>query len=85
MRRDFQSQSLGGFDIDHQLELGRPFYREIRGLGSFEDLINVDCRTPVQISQIGSITHQATEPRKSSIIVDRWQPASIRKVYNPFC
>src|SRR5215831_11598539 len=63
-------QHLGGLEVDHQLELRRPFYREIRGLGSLEDLIDVNCGTPVHISQIGSITHQATELRKSFLIVD---------------
>src|SRR5262245_31299903 len=71
VRRYLEPQGPGGLEVDHQLELRRPFYREIRGLGSLEDLINVDCRTPVQISQIGSITHEATKLRKSLFIVDR--------------
>src|SRR5687767_5903542 len=53
MRRNLEPQSLGRLEIDHQLELRRPFYREIRGLGSLDDLINADCRTPGHISQIG--------------------------------
>jgi len=70
VRRNFQSQCLGCFEVDHQLEFRRPFYREIRGLGSFEDLMNLDCRTPVHISQIGSITHEATKLRKSFLVID---------------
>src|SRR5262245_48459267 len=71
LRRNLQPQALGCLEVEHQLELGRPFYREIRGLVSLEDPINVDCRTPVQISQIGSITHEAPKLRKSLFIVDR--------------
>jgi hypothetical protein len=36
--RNRQADLLGGFQIDHQLELGR-LYREIRGLGGFEDFL----------------------------------------------
>src|SRR5215831_17773040 len=70
VRRNLEPQALGCLEVDHQLELRRPFYREIRGLGSLEDLIDVDCRASVHISQIGSITHEATELRKSFLIVD---------------
>src|SRR5262245_63079408 len=84
MRRNLKPQHLGGLEVDHQLELRRPFYREIGGLGSLEDLINVDCGTPVHISQIGSITHEAAKLRKSFFIVDGRQPALDRKIGDPF-
>jgi hypothetical protein len=35
---------LGGFEIDHQLELRRLLDRKIRPLGAFEDFIGVNRR-----------------------------------------
>src|SRR5262249_27572597 len=36
---DGQPQTLGGFEIDHQLELGRLLDREIGRLGALQDLV----------------------------------------------
>ncbi len=43
VRRNRQADLLGGFKIDHQLKLGRLLNRQIGGLGSLENLVNIDC------------------------------------------
>jgi hypothetical protein len=40
-RRDRQTKSLGGFEVDDQLELGRLFDGEVAWLGALEDPIHV--------------------------------------------
>src|SRR5215475_11406270 len=59
IRRNRQADLLGGFQVDHQLELHRLFHGEFGGLGAIEDLIHVGGRAPIQITDDGSIGHKA--------------------------
>jgi hypothetical protein len=70
MRRNVEPQGFGCLEVDHQLELRRLLYGQVSRFGSFQDLPYEHARAPVQISQIGSITYEATKLRKSFLIVD---------------
>jgi len=50
IRRHGQSDLLGSFQIDDQLELGRLLDRQFSGCGSFENLIDKNRGTSVEIS-----------------------------------
>src|SRR4051812_23093969 len=41
-RRNVEAERLGGFEVDHQLELGRLQYRQIGGLGALEKPAGID-------------------------------------------
>ena len=38
---NFEAQRLGGFEVDHQLVLGRRLHRQVGGLLALEDAINI--------------------------------------------
>src|SRR3954463_12310018 len=44
-RRNRQTDLLGSFQIDHQLEVDRLLDRKIARLGAFQDLIDIACRS----------------------------------------
>jgi hypothetical protein len=39
-RWHFEAERLGGLEVDHQLEFGRPLDRQVAGMGSFEDPVH---------------------------------------------
>jgi hypothetical protein len=51
--RDREAERLGGFHVDHQLELRRQLYRQIGGLGPFKDLVDEIRQSPEGIGQVG--------------------------------
>src|SRR5215468_4820530 len=58
-RRDREAERLGGLEVDHQLELRRLLDRKVSGLGTLEDLVDVEGGALRQTAQIRSIRHQA--------------------------
>jgi hypothetical protein len=59
VRRDGEPERPGGFEIDHQLELGRLFDGKIGRLGPLQDPIHVPGGTPLDIITGYAIRHQA--------------------------
>ena len=58
--RDRQVERLGGFQVDHQLELRWLLDRQIGRLGALEDLIDVGGRAPEEIRVISTVTNKST-------------------------
>ena len=58
-RRHFEAERLGGFEIDHQFELGRRLHRQVGRLLALEDAVNVAGCAPVLVDEIRSIRDQA--------------------------
>src|SRR5713226_8471290 len=54
-RRDRQAEGLSGLPIDGQLVLRRLFDGEIRGLGAFENLVDVDGGAAKQLGEAGAV------------------------------
>src|SRR6266481_5492443 len=57
--RDRQAEGLGGLEVDDQLELRRLLDGQVRGVGAFEDLVDVGRGAAIQISIVRSIGHKA--------------------------
>src|SRR5262249_46947520 len=57
--RNRQPKSLGGLEVNDQLELGGLFDGEVAGFGAFEDLVYERGGAPKQISKVWSIGHKA--------------------------
>ena len=53
--RDREAERLRRLQVDDQLELGGLFDREVSGLGSLEDLVNVGGGAPVQVGRVRPI------------------------------
>ena len=55
-----ETKRLGGFQVNHQFELGRGLHREVSGLLAFKNAIDVTGRLPVGINRVRPITDQTT-------------------------
>src|SRR6266850_765974 len=70
---DRQPECLGGLEVDREPELRRLFDRQIGGLGTLENLVDVAAQAPPQIAMVRPVRHQrpclsecwvARQPRK---------------------
>ena len=52
IRRNRQTDLLGGLQIDHELELRRLLDRKIGGLGSFQDFVHVSSGAAEQVDLV---------------------------------
>src|SRR5215475_5239432 len=57
--RYIEADCLVSLSIDHQLELGWLFHRQIAGFGALEDLVHHASRTTVEIGIAHPVAHQA--------------------------
>jgi hypothetical protein len=71
--RHVEAERLGGFEIDHQLVLGRRLHRKIGRLLALEDAINVAGGAPILVNAIRSITNQTTGEDAEAVGIDRGQ------------
>src|SRR5262249_601175 len=67
-----EAENLGGLQIDYQFELGRPLNRQIAGIRTLQDAIDVPCRLAELFRQISSVSDEAAGFRKDGTGVDRW-------------
>jgi hypothetical protein len=58
-RRHFEAERLGSLEVDHQLELGRILYRQVGGLLTLKDAIDVAGRTAELVL---TVTSPLTKP-----------------------
>jgi hypothetical protein len=57
---DREAKCLGGLEVDHELEFGRPQDRQVAWLLALEYPPGVDARLAIGISDAGRVAHQAT-------------------------
>ena len=60
VRRNRQTDLLRRLEIDHQLELRRSFHRQISGLRTFQDLVDVGGGAVGQVGEICPVAYKAT-------------------------
>jgi hypothetical protein len=56
---DLQAEGLRGFEIDHQLELGRLLHGQVGGPGAFEDPVDVAGGPSTQVGEVRPVRYQA--------------------------
>src|SRR5207248_9640560 len=69
--RHGEAERLGGLEIDHQLEFGGLFDRQIGRLGALEDLSGVSADYAKGGSKARSIADQATGHGELTKLIDR--------------
>src|SRR5262245_6637434 len=72
-RRHIEAVGLRGLQIDHQLVLRRRLDREVSGLFTFKDAVDVAGRLSVLLDLIGSIGDQTANSYERAQEVDRGQ------------
>src|SRR6266849_9376904 len=72
--RDREAEGLGDLEVDHQLELGRLFDRQVTWFCALEDLVDVFGGTAQHFVEISAIAHQETflDPARKTAY---WKPA----------
>ena len=70
-RRNREALCFRGFEIDYQLVLRRPLHRHVGWHFALQDAIDVDCRSPIHVGEIGSIRDQAATGDEIAVKVDR--------------
>jgi hypothetical protein len=80
--RDRQTDLLGSFQVDNQLELRRLLNGNIGSLGTFKDLVHVCGGAPPQIREIRSIGHKSPGFQKFSLAVYRREPVLAHEFYD---
>jgi hypothetical protein len=58
IRWNREADLLCGFEIDDKFEFCRLLDWEFGGLGTFEDLIDIDGGAPVQVGQVYTVGHE---------------------------
>jgi hypothetical protein len=55
MQRHVKAECLGGFEVDDEIELGRDLDRQIAGLRSTQDAIDMGGRAPEHVFVVRSV------------------------------
>src|SRR5262245_50943433 len=55
-----ETKRLGGFEINHKVELCRLLHGQVGWLRAAENLVNVKCGTPKKLSEALAVTHKST-------------------------
>src|SRR5262249_55073920 len=81
-RRNRQADLLCGFQVDDKLKLPWLFHRNVARLGTFQNLIYIDCGAAIQIGKAHAVTHKPSFFHSFSSGIYRRQPALGRMLYN---
>ena len=65
VRRNRQTNLLGGFQINNQLEFGRLLDGQVGRFSSFENLVHIVCEAPVLIVVVRRVGHKVRPRRRT--------------------
>src|SRR5215470_13306297 len=68
-----EAEGLGGREVDDEIELRRPFYRQIARLRALENLIDIACRAAEHVRNAYAVGHEAAIPNVVTEFVHRGQ------------
>src|SRR5262245_29309710 len=72
--RHFKAECRGCLEIERQLVLRRRLHREVGGLGTLQDAIDVAGRSPVVVDHTGAVRYQPAGFDEGAIEIDRGHP-----------
>src|SRR5215471_2235722 len=79
-RRNGETQSLRGLEVDDQCKFHGLLYWQVARFGTFQDLIDKDSSTPEHLENIGGIGHEASRLGIDSYPTDGGKPMRTRKL-----
>src|SRR5512145_2915406 len=83
-RRNGEAESLGGLEVDDELERTRLLDGQVAGFRAFEYLVNVRSGPSERLREVWRIRHESAEWAKLSLGVDRGQPGLRYHLDHPF-
>src|SRR4030095_294209 len=78
--RNRETNLLRCFQIDDELELLRLLHRQVGGLSTFQNLVDVESGAPKHLCKARAVKHEATSIHKFSPAVYRREPVLCREV-----
>src|SRR5262245_41287256 len=84
VRWERNADLLGGFQIDDELKLRRLLDRQVGGLGTLQNFVNVVRNASVAGHHVRSVVHQSTGLDRFFAAVHHRQSALYRKANDPF-
>src|SRR5262247_4141899 len=81
-RRDREAESLGGLEVDDQLELNGLFDRKVGGFGALQDLVDIGRGAAEEIREACPISHEAAGVRCFPECEHCWHPVLCGQVYD---
>jgi hypothetical protein len=79
-RRDREAEGPGRLEVDHQVEDGGLFDREIGGPCAFEDSVNLTRRAPPDRLEVGRVRHEAAGRHVLALVVHPREAVPEREV-----
>src|SRR5204863_4648478 len=77
-----QAQSLGGLEVDDQLELSRLHNRQIDWLLALENTTGVNTDLTILIGIAAAVADEPASLGELAEFIDRWHPISCRQRYD---
>src|SRR5438477_8202171 len=68
--REGDAERIGGFEIEHQLDVHRLLHRQVGGLGALEYAADIDASEALRVVDAGAVAHQPAGLRVLADIVD---------------
>src|SRR5206468_12008944 len=69
--------------VDDEFKLRCLLHRQISRFGTFQDLVHVNSRAPIEINVVCSIGHESALVDKLLLKVNSWQPVFAGKLDDP--
>src|SRR5215510_13651987 len=82
-RGNFKTESLRGLEVDDKVVLGWLLYRQVGGLLTLEDAIDIAGGAPELVDAVRRIGEQPTLGGEYKVRIDRGQPVPGRKLDDP--
>src|SRR4030095_1956072 len=82
-RRECQTDLFRCLQVDHKLKLRRLLHRQISRFCTFQDLVHVNSRAPIEVTVVRPVGHETPLIDKLLLWVNSRQPVFTGKLYDP--
>src|SRR5262249_40565365 len=84
LRRKCQPDLFSCLQVDRKLELRYLLHRQIGRFGTFQNLVHVNSRTPVEVNVVCPVRHKTALIDKLLLRINSREPVLDSKLHDPF-